>query len=252
MNIFQIRNIRNKQTINKNRFTLKIEGVQDLVTAASISQLPWIRHRYVAVQKALGDNIGQALELSLKKVSLPSVKLETTDITRFNDSIKAITKFGVMDEMAVSFYDYVDGSASAIMQLWHAFVGDKRTGAIGFKQDFVKNAHFYIYGPDAPGYEIVTEGASVAEGKYLEVPWLQKYEIWNMFPSSINLGDHSDDAGPREVECSFILDNIFPVGVRGYADGGAYSEVPVTADESVYKPGSDEVKSPSVEDLATI
>jgi len=250
MNIFQIRNIRNKQTLNKNRFTLKIDGINDLIVAAKSSKLPWIRHRYMAVRQALGgDDIGQSLELSLKKVSLPSVKLETADITRFNDSIKALTKFGVMDEMSISFYDYVDGSASAIMQLWHAFVGDKRTGAIGFKQDFVKNAHFFVYGPDAPGYEVVTSGEDETQGKVLEVPWLQKYEIWNLFPNSINLGEHSDDATPREVECTFILDNIFPVGIRGYGADNTYTAIPATADTSLYKPGADEVKSPTIEEL---
>ena len=84
-----------------------------------------------------------------------------------------------MEEMSISFYDYVNGSASAIMQLWHAFVGDKRTGAIGFKEDFVlRQAFFYVYGPDAPGYQVSETGAP-AEGEVREVPWLQKYEIWN-------------------------------------------------------------------------
>lgn len=239
MNIFQIRNIRNKQTINKNRWTLQFNGLEEIMLRAAKPDAPkHIRDRYEAVKYALKDgdiDISTGLELSLKKVSLPSVKLESVDITRFNDSIKALTKFAAMEEMSVSFYDYVNGSASAIMQLWHAFVGDKRTGAIGFKEDFVlRQAFFYVYGPDAPGYQVSETGAP-AEGEVREVPWLQKYEIWNLYPSSINLGEHGDDPAPREVECTFIIDNIFPIGVRGYVGtpgNRSYSDIPSTAEGS--------------------
>jgi len=238
MNIFQIAQIRNKQTINKNRWTLQFVGLESMLDKARTSSLPWIRERYEVVKAALGNaeiGVGINLQISLKKASIPNVKLDLADINRFNDTIKTVTKFAAMEEMNVSFYDYVDGSASAIMQLWHAFVGDKKTGAIGFKEDFVlPYAYFYVYGPDAPGYT-VTDNADPAKLEVNEVPWLQKYEIWNIFPNSVNLGEHADDAGPREIECTFVIDNFFPVGIRGYNRNSTtgdnplarYTEVPV-------------------------
>ena len=243
MNIFQIAQIRNKQTINKNRFTLEFIGLDRLLRSAKVSPLPWIRERYEAVQAALGssaEDIGISLQISLKTFTIPKVTLGNQEIHRFNDVIRAVTKFDAMEEMPVSFIDYVGGSASAIMQLWHAFVGDKKTGAIGFKEDFVlPRAFFYVYGPDAPGYNVV-EGADPDPSKLevAEVPWLQKYEIWNLFPTAVDLGEaSSEDAEAREVSCTFIIDNFFPIGIRTYTGASTtstnplsrYSEVPATA-----------------------
>lgn len=242
MNIFQISQIRNKQTINANRWTLEFIGLDAMLRAASTSFLPWIRERYTAVKDALGrtsEDIGISLQLSLFSATIPPVNIETVDIARFNDSIKAVTKFAAMEDMTVNFYDYVNGSASAIMQLWHAFVGDKKTGAIGFKEDFVlPRAFFYVYGPDAPGYNVVS-GAEPDEAKLevREVPWLQKYEIWNIFPKNVNIGEHGDNAEPRKVTCTFAIDNFFPIGIRSYNKPSTtstnplsrYTEAPATA-----------------------
>lgn len=242
MNIFQIAQIRNKQTINKNRFSIEFIGLDTMLRAAQNSYLPWIRERYEAVESALGqgsEDIGISLQLSLQNVSLPSITLGTQEIDHFNDVIRAVTKFDVLDELSINFMDYVGGSASAIMQLWHAFVGDKKTGAIGFKEDYtLPRAFFYVYGPDAPGYNVVDGEPDEGRLEVDEVPWLQKYEIWNLFPSAVNLGEHSaGDAEAREVECTFIIDNIFPVGIRTYNQPSTtttnplarYSEIPEPA-----------------------
>ena len=229
-NIFQVERIRNEQTINTNRWSLQFKGLKNIIDAAANSPLQAVRDRYNATKIAFertGDASGLSvetiLELSLFSVSLPSVKLETQDISRFNDNVKAVTKFAAMDEMQVVFWDYVDGSASAIMQMWHALVGDKVTGAIGFKQDFVlKQAYFYVYGPDAPGYTgdaIDGYEGMVDEGN---IPFLQKYEVWNLFPNSVELGEHSDNGEARKVTCSFTVDNIFPVQIQSYGAGHKY------------------------------
>lgn len=213
-NLFQISKINGKQTINTNRWSLKFVGLGTMLAqAATSAKLPGIQERYNAVKTALGGDVSevaQNLELSLFSAQLPQVQLETQSIARFNDTIKAVTKFSEMEDMNVNFVDYVNGSSSAIMQLWHAFVGDKKTGAIGFKEDYVlPKAYFFVYGPDAPGYS----------DEYVDqygVPWLQKYEIVNLFPKSVNLGEHSDNADSRKVEVVFGLDNIYPVGIHSY------------------------------------
>lgn len=241
MNIFQIAQIRNKQTINSNRWTIEFIGLDAMMRAASTSFMPWIRERYQAVKDALGrttEDIGMSLQLSLFSVTIPPVNIDVVEIARFNDSIKAVTKFAAMDNMTVNFYDYVNGSASAIMQLWHAFVGDKKTGAIGFKEDFVlPRAFFYVYGPDAPGYNVVDGEPDEAALEVREVPWLQKYEVWNLFPRNVNIGEHGDGADPRKVAVEFAIDNFFPVGIRSYNKPSTtstnplarYTEIPATA-----------------------
>jgi len=243
MNIFQISQIRFKQTINGNRWTLEFVGLDTMLRAAATSPLPWIRDRYTAVANALGNavtDVGISLQLSLFSVTIPPVKIDTIDVSRFNDSIKAVTKFAPMEDLTVNFYDYVNGSASAIMQLWHSFVGDKQTGAIGFKEDFVlPKAYFYVYGPDAPGYKVADGGAApdATNLEVSEVPWLQKYEIWNLFPKAVTLPEHGESAEPRKVAIAFAIDNFFPIGVRSYNQTGTvsanplskYTDIPTTA-----------------------
>jgi len=225
-NIFQIQRIRNEQTINTNRWSLQFSGLKSMLEKAKNSPLKAVRDRYEACRVAFDVNnsgresetVETILELALFSVSIPTIKLETQDITRFNDSTKTVTKFAPMEDLSVVFWDYVDGSASAIMQLWHALVGDKVTGAIGFKRDFVlPEAFFYVYGPDAPGYG--HPDTTVDDSVFMDsnkIPYLQKYNIWNLFPNDVQLGEHSDNAEARKVTCSFSCDNIFLSAVQTY------------------------------------
>lgn len=209
-NIFQIKKINNQQTINGNRFSIRFENLDNMLRRAQNSELlPHLQERYAAVQGALGGEIAESLELSLLSAQFPSVGIEVVSIPHFNDFVKATTKFTEMEDMEITFIDYVNGSASAIMQLWHAFVGDKKTGAMGFKQDFVlPRASFMVYGPDAPGYDVESSG---------DIPYLQKYVMVNVFPKTVNLGEHSSEsAEARKVICTFALDNIYPEQINGY------------------------------------
>jgi hypothetical protein len=103
------------------------------------------------------------------------------------------------------------------MQLWHSFVGDKKTGAMGFKQDFVlPSASLFVYGPDAPGYDVESSG---------EIPFLQEYEVINLFPKEVNFPNHTQDsAEPRKISVVFTIDNIYPVNIKGYNYLGANVE----------------------------
>jgi len=209
-NIFQTRRVNNQQTINSNRFSIRFKNLHTFLKRASSSTiLPNLQNRYNAVLGALGGDMAESLELSLVSSTFPVIGIEIVNIPRFNDWVKATTKFSEMEAFDVVFMDYVNGSASAIMQLWHAFVGDKETGAMGFKQDFVlPTAEFLVYGPDAPGYEVSSSA---------DIPYLQKYELVNIFPQSVNLGEHSaESAEPRKVTISFQIDNVYPVRINGY------------------------------------
>ena len=230
-NIFQVERIRNEQTINTNRWSLQFKGLKNILARAENHPLQAIRDRYQATKIAMQRNnidvdlsVETILEIALFSVSLPTITLEIEDISRFNDSIKAVQKFSPMEEMQITFWDYVDGSASAIMQMWQALVGDKVTGAIGFKQDFVlPQAYFYVYGPDAPGY--TGEDIEEYDSSMLDdgnIPFLQKYEVWNLFPNSVDLGEHSDSAEARKVSCNFTIDNIFPVKIQSYGANHKY------------------------------
>lgn len=229
MNIFRTTQLlNNRTTINSNRWSIEFVGLGNLLDRANTHPLPAIRARYAACATALTGFVtdvgtidkAQALQLSLVEANIPGVNIETQSMFRFNDSVKAVTRFSEMDDMTVTFYDYIEGSASAIMQLWHAMVGDKVTGAIGFKKDFVlPAAYFYVYGPDAPGYEIANT-ADPANGKYTEVPWLQKYRLLNLFPKNVNLGQHGEDPSTRRVEVTFAIDNVYPIAIQKPTDAG--------------------------------
>lgn len=208
-NIFRIRQVTNEQTINSNRWSIRFVGLRDmLLSKAPSSPNPGVRKRYEMVKALLGSDPASVLEISLVSSNFPTVGVDTIDIPRFNDHFKAVTKFIVMEDLNVGFYDYVNGSASAILMLWQAFVADKETGAIGFKQDFVlPEAEFFVYGPDAPAYEVESSA---------EIPYLQKYKMVNLFPKQIKMPEHSDSAEPRKIECTFALDNVFPVDIKYY------------------------------------
>lgn len=226
-NIFRTSRITNQQTINANRFTLRFEGLQDLINAAKISPFPGVKKRYEKVKNALGGDPATSLELSLVSINVPSIGLEVQNIPRFNDFVKAVQKFQETEEMTVTFMDYVNGSASAIINLWFSMVADKETGAIGFKQDFVlKNAYFMVYGPNAPAFDV-----GDGEGEVAEIPYLQKYRIVNLFPSRIELGEHSaENAEGRRITVPFQLDNIIVEDIKGYDYSAApmdrYSDAP--------------------------
>lgn len=212
-NIFRISKVTNEQTINTNRFSIRFIGLKDLLLIkAPASPLPGVKKRYQMVKNAIGTDPATQLEISLVSASFPAVSLEVDNIPRFNDFVKAVKKFEAIEELTVNFMDYVNGSASAILLLWHAFVGDKETGAIGFKQDFVlPRAEFYVYGPDAPGYS--DEYCDDNNGP----PYLQKYEIVNLFPRAIKFPEHSADASdPRKIEATFVCDNIYPIEIYTY------------------------------------
>lgn len=209
-NLFQTRQIWSEQTKNTNRFTLVFDNLDQVLQKAATSPITSIKNRYNSLQAAnLRDNFtaSQVLELSLLSLTFPNVEIGRQDIHRFNDSIKALTKFEPTQEMQVTFYDYINGSASSILYSWYALLGDKFTGAIGFKEDYaLGTASMYVYGPDAPAYD----DTQIAEG------WFEHHQFVNLYPVSIDLGEHSYENGEaRKITCQFAFDNIYPVEYRG-------------------------------------
>ena len=203
--ILSLNNVRNEQTRNTNRFSLKFTGLGTIMSNLSNSTSIGYE-RYQAVSAALlnsgqtgSTGIANSLELSLLSVTWPKIEIERQDIYRFNDSIKAVTKFAPMAEMQVVFYDYINGSASAIMYAWQGLVGNKKTGAIGFKEDYICDGVLEVYGPTAPG-----EGDAPTA--------YEKHQIVNMYPVDVDLGEHSYEGGEaRKVTVLFALDNFYPL-----------------------------------------
>ena len=150
---------------------------------------------------ALATELKRNLELSLLSVSVPSIEMETVEVARFHDTAKHISKFNTMGDMNVTFYDYIDGSASAILFLWQALVGDKRTGAISYKSEYVlANARLVEYGPRAPK-QVDGQESIMAE-----------HVMVNIYPKTIELGEHSyESADIRKVQATFAIDNIYPL-----------------------------------------
>ena len=208
MNVLRTYTISKETTRNSNRFTLTFgQALTNIITNAQF-YAGGVGERYQGLKDALrfpNLSIDKSLELSLLSVGLPNIEIETQDVFKFNDSYKSTTKFAVTSEMAVTFYDYVSGSASAIMLMWHGLVGDKKTGAMGYKEDYVvPEADFFVFGPDAPGFENLDPSIPI-----------EQHKIINLYPKSVELGEHSYEGGEiRKVNIQFSFDNIFPVAYR--------------------------------------
>lgn len=219
MNIFRTANINKQQTRNHNRFTVRFgNALTQLIQKASqyqasggntIGRAIGPKGRYDALKSALNFtnvSVDQTLELSLLSCSVPQIEIDHQEIHKFNDHVKSLTKFATLGEMTVTFYDYIQGSSSAIMFIWHALCGDKSTGAIGYKEDYIlENASLLMYGPDAPAFDTIPDSAVIEE-----------HEIVNMYPKSIDIGEHTFESGDaRKLSVTFIIDNIYPIRYSG-------------------------------------
>lgn len=214
-NILSFTSVRNQTGRNTNRGTIRFgEGLKTLLDNAKnpnhpvYKDLPEVRDRIEKLSQAWynptdGYGVSDSLELSLLSYSWPKVETERGDIFRFNDSIKVVNKIAPITEMTVTFYDYINGSASAIMLAWSALVADKNTGAMGFKRDYaLPTADIYGYGPNAPAEKNPT--------------WYEWHQLTNLYPVDVDLGEQSYEGGEiRKVTVMFVYDNIVAKEYRG-------------------------------------
>ena len=206
-NLFQISRVRYKTPRMSHRFSLQFTGLAKIIELANarvdkykISGTDTAKNRYGWLNSALSDNPQQDLELALVSCNLPATEMEVVEASRFHDSARHITKFQTQGDMECTFYDYISGSASALMFIWQGLVGDRRTGAISYKYEYaLPLAKLIEYGPTAP-----------AEGD-TPVP-LAEHAVVNLYPKTVNLGEHSyESAQIRKVTVTFACDNIFPL-----------------------------------------
>jgi hypothetical protein len=212
--LFQIGTVNFKTPRMSHRYSLRFEGLDAVIARAQASQLTLIDSgtvtgniftRLSPAAGGTGATMSRNLELSLLSVTVPPIEMETVEISRFHDTSKHISKFTTMGDMNVTFYDYVDGSASAVLYIWQSLVGDKRTGAISYKGEYIlAGARLTEYGPKAP-----------AQGEGEEYI-LAEHQMVNIYPKSIDIGEHSyEGAEVRKVQVTFSIDNIYPVYYRG-------------------------------------
>jgi hypothetical protein len=190
------------------RFSLKFNGLNKImkIAEARVDRYKFdtqetAKNRYQWLKEAFTNSQEeQQLELALLSCNLPATDMEVVEASRFHDTARHISKFQTQGDMECSFYDYISGSASALMFVWQGLVGDRRTGAISYKYEYaLPNARLIEYGPTAP-----------AEGD-APVP-LAEHMIVNLYPKTVNLGEHSyESAQIRKVSVTFACDNIFPL-----------------------------------------
>lgn len=212
-NIFRTSNINTKTPRTTNRFTLRFESIQQIMQRAQSLTAAGnaAGNRFARLTAAAGGVgvISNNLELSLASVTIPSVEIEVSDVYRFNDSVKHVTRFAPMQDMTATFYDYIDGSASAIIQIWHGLVGDKETGAINFKSQYITQAKLYDFGPMTP-----SSTEDFPSNSSVEAP-IATYSIRNVYPRSIELGDFSyESAEVRKITVQFACDGVYPDSYR--------------------------------------
>jgi hypothetical protein len=212
--LFQIGTVNYKTPRMSHRYSLRFEGLDAVINRAQLGTLTNLitgvidGNIFSRLQQAAGSTgteMSTNLELSLLSVSVPAIEMETVEISRFHDTAKHIAKFTTMGDMNVTFYDYVDGSASAILFIWQSLVGDKRTGAISYKGEYVlSSARLVEYGPKAP--------AEANQSEYI----LAEHMMVNIYPKSIELGEHSyESAEVRKIQVTFSIDNIYPLYYKG-------------------------------------
>lgn len=209
--LFQIGKVNFKTPRMSHRYSLRFTGLDLVINRAQQSLLTSVNtgvantgNIYNRLRQAAGENgakMAENLELSLLSVTVPPIEMETVEVSRFHDTAKHISKFSTMGDMNVTFYDYVNGSASAILFIWQSLVGDKRTGAISYKSEYIlSDARLIEYGPKAP--------AETRNAEYI----LAEHVMVNIYPKSIDLGEHSyEGAEIRKVQVTFSIDNIYPL-----------------------------------------
>ena len=220
-NIFDTRHIIKQTPKLGNRFLLTADATQlnNIIngkngdTSPSFEKQPKLRR----LNKFTGGNDDivystnptQVLNLSLISCTIPAFEFETGDVNRFNDTIKHITKFSPINDMSSSFYDYINGSSTAIMLAWQSVIGFKLTGEINYKSKYVCDLDLFVYGPNRPGYKMSNDNNSTDS---VEKDLIMQFKIFNAFPRSIDIGDFSyDNAEIKKVNVQFGYDMIVPV-----------------------------------------
>lgn len=220
-NIFDTRHIIKQTPKLGNRFLLTADSTQlnNIINGKSGDTSPFFEKqpKLRKLNKFAGgnddviytNNPTQILNLSLASCTVPAFEFETGDVNRFNDTIKHITKFSTINDMSSTFYDYINGSATAIMLAWQSVVGFKLTGEINYKSKYVCDMNLYVYGPNRPGYKMSTNTDSADSA---EKDLIMQFKIFNAYPRSIDIGDFSyDNAEIKKITVQFGYDMIVPV-----------------------------------------
>jgi len=203
--LLRTQTVRKEQPITSNRYSLAFTGLDVLLERAYSSGGNGLDSTvYNRVKKAFEIEFAgttspeKMLELALLSVTIPPVEVDAEDLSRFNDSTRVLTKFSPMGDVSCTFYDYINGSATAILIAWQTLVANKRTGAIGWKEDYIlEDALFQIFGPDAP--------------QEVNPTVYQEFAVKNLYPRTIDFGEHNYETGAiRRVTVNFIIDNFYP------------------------------------------
>jgi len=196
---------RKEQPILANRYSISFPGLDVLLKKAyeaggnGLDSLVYNRVKNAFTNGLAGEtSVDKMLELGLISVTIPAIEVGTEDMSKFNDSSRVLTKFEPMGDVAMTFYDYINGSATAILIAWQTLVANKRTGAIGWREDYtLDGAEFKIFGPDAPQEEDPTV--------------YQAFNLVDLFPRTIDFGEHSFENGMvRKVTANFVIQNFHP------------------------------------------
>ena len=227
-NIFDTRNIIKETPKTGNRFLLSIDSTSlgKIITGSPLYNLlcatsteAKIRQVFGGLMTATGNDsvtgtdLSTVLDLSLLSCTIPSFEFESVELNHFNDSVKHLSKFSAINDISVTFYDYINGSSTMIMLAWQSMVGFKLTGEMGYKEDYVCDMDLHLYGPNRPG--LTSSSDSSANGS------LTQYKILNAWPRSVDIGDFSyDGAEIKKVIVQFSYDLVIPFKVSGDSDAG--------------------------------
>lgn len=228
-NIFDTRNIIKQTPKIGNRFLLEVNPTQlnDIVngktataatpTTPAVAATPGSKLKRLntytggdssiyGTQGAAGKTSNDILNLSLLSCTIPAFEFEAAELNHFQDTVKHITKFSTSNDISAVYYDYINGSATAIMLAWQSRLGFKLTGEIGYKSQYVCDMDLYVYGPNRPGYR-----TQESEGDSSSNEALMQFKIFNAYPRSVDIGEFSyDNTEIKKVTVQFGYDMIIP------------------------------------------
>lgn len=120
--------------------------------------------------------------------TFPNLQVTPYEVAHMNEKVKYAGGPIEQVELSLSLYDDVDDKMQSGLYQWYKKIYDPDTGKIGLASDYKKNGFLYQYTP--AGEE------------------LRKWEIFGMFPTSIDHGGEGDYTNGEgiKIACTISVD----------------------------------------------
>lgn len=192
--ILSITNIYLKEQKRKNRWTLRFNGVPVFndPNPLDFNSIPTSADVRIMTPQEITD-----MELSLLTASRPQLSIGEVEFHRLNEKYYYPEGKATYEPMEVSFYDTIGLNAGRYLYGWFRAVFDFKTGAVGYKKNFVAEGILSMLDP---------------KGTVIE-----QWRLINCWPTNINFNDLSyEDTGAAMVNTTIRYDRALPTFYEDY------------------------------------